>query len=100
MRRIDDPLTERGPPIPPLAAALMSRYPEFTRRLAAALHEEGVPLLAGTDVYGVPMLIPGRSRQQEVRYLERCGLSPEACSGNCEGENILSVTATISLSRD
>lgn len=51
----------------------MGRYPQFTRKLAAALHKEGV--LAGTDVYGVPWLIRGRSLQQEVRYLERCGLS-------------------------
>lgn len=64
------------PPLPPVARFLFAGYPAFTRRLATALHRAGVPLLAGTDVYGVPMLIPGRSLHQELRVLSRCGMSP------------------------
>lgn len=65
---------ELGPPVPPPVAALMSRYPEFTRKLVLALHHEGVPLMAGTDVYGLPILVPGRSLHQELRNLELAGI--------------------------
>lgn len=65
---------ELGPPVPPPVAALMSRYPEFTRKLVRAMHEEGVPLMAGTDVFGLPILVPGRSLHQELQNLERAGI--------------------------
>jgi hypothetical protein len=68
--------TEGGLPLPPVLAALFGRYPEFTREVVAALHREGVPVMAGTDAMGVPMVIPGRSLQQELVLLTRSGFSP------------------------
>lgn len=65
-----------GPPLPGVLKPLFGRYPEFTRVLAAALHRQGVPILAGTDVYGVPNLVPGRSLQQELQVLVRSGFTP------------------------
>ena len=68
--------TEGGPPLPPALAVLFGRYPEFTREVVAALHREGVPMMAGTDAMGVPMIIPGRSLHQELALLTRSGFSP------------------------
>jgi hypothetical protein len=68
--------TEGDPPLPPVLAALFGRYPEFTREVVAALHREGVPMMAGTDAMGVPMVIPGRSLHQELVLLTRSGFSP------------------------
>lgn len=65
--------------------ALTSRRPEtrqrieqmraFHRPLVAALHAEGVPLLAGTDA-GMPGMVPGFALHDEVEALHHAGLSP------------------------
>jgi hypothetical protein len=67
---------EAGPPLPPWMAALMHDYPVFTRKLAAALHREGVPMMAGTDAMGVPMVPPGVSLHWELRQLLESGFAP------------------------
>ncbi len=67
---------EAGPPLPPWLAALMHDYPVFTRKLAAALHREGVPMMAGTDAMGVPMVPPGVSLHWELQQLRESGFTP------------------------
>ncbi len=51
----------------------------FLRELVRALHEAGVPLLAGTDAgiaFGVAFVLPGSSLHRELALLVSCGLSP------------------------
>ena len=67
---------EAGPPLPPWMAVLMHDYPVFTRKLAAALHREGVPMMAGTDAMGVPMVPPGVSLHWELQQLRESGFTP------------------------
>jgi imidazolonepropionase-like amidohydrolase len=43
-----------------------------TRRMHAA----GVPLLLGTDAPGIPGMVPGHAAHEELRLLQRAGLSP------------------------
>ena len=43
--------------------------------LARVLHEQGVPLLAGTDAL-IPMIVPGDSLHDELALLVRAGLTP------------------------
>ncbi|HEU4470709.1 MAG TPA: amidohydrolase family protein [Flavisolibacter sp.] len=47
----------------------------FRKRMVKMLAEQGVPLLAGTDLT-LPMLIAGQSLHQELRLLAEAGLSP------------------------
>ncbi|HVL66754.1 MAG TPA: amidohydrolase family protein [Vicinamibacterales bacterium] len=47
----------------------------FMRRLTTALHEAGVPLLAGTDA-GAAMVVPGFSLRDELRLLHEAGVRP------------------------
>lgn len=54
---------------------LLRRQPEWTRRVLRTLHEEGVPVMAGTDVYGIPWLVPGASLHEELELLVRSGFS-------------------------
>lgn len=54
----------------------MHDYPVFTRKLAAALHREGVPMMTGTDAMGVPMTPPGVSLHWELRQLLLSGFTP------------------------
>jgi imidazolonepropionase-like amidohydrolase len=44
-------------------------------QLVGVLHEEGVPILVGTDT-GAPFLVPGRAVHEEMALLVECGLSP------------------------
>jgi hypothetical protein len=55
---------------------LLMHYDHFTRDLAFALHRAGVPLLAGTDAFGVGLIPPGRSLHVELAILVEAGLSP------------------------
>jgi imidazolonepropionase-like amidohydrolase len=55
---------------------LLVRYDDFTRELAGALHRAGVPLMAGTDAFGVGLIPPGRSLHAELEILVEAGLSP------------------------
>ena len=54
----------------------LNRYPEFTRELTAALHRAGVPLMAGTDALGAPLMTPGSSLHRELELLHEAGLTP------------------------
>lgn len=58
----------------PRTISLWKRLPEFNQRLIRALHDAGVPLMAGTDAMGIPLVIPGISLHQELRLLRECGL--------------------------
>jgi cytosine/adenosine deaminase-related metal-dependent hydrolase len=55
---------------------LAVRYDDLAQALAAALNQAGVPLLAGTDAYGVPLIPPGRSLHAELESLVDAGLTP------------------------
>ena len=61
---------------PPWQRILFRNYPQFTRRLTAALHKAGVPLLLGTDSLGAPLAVPGFSAHQELQLLIESGLTP------------------------
>lgn len=52
------------------------RYTEFMKKLAGALHRAGVPLVAGTDAMGYPLVAPGSSLHRELDLLVASGLSP------------------------
>jgi hypothetical protein len=54
----------------------LNRYPEFVRDVTAALHRAGVPLMAGTDALGAPLLTPGSSLHRELELLHDAGLTP------------------------
>lgn len=51
-------------------------YHDFTRAVARELHRAGVPLLAGTDALGFPLIVPGASLHRELKILVDSGLSP------------------------
>jgi hypothetical protein len=61
----------------PNVAALqrLNRYPEFTRDVTSALHRAGVPLMAGTDALGFPLIAPGSSLYRELELLQDAGLT-------------------------
>ena len=60
---------------PPRMTSLWRRHPKFNQRLALALYREGVPLMAGTDAMGAPLIIPGISLHRELQLLLESGLS-------------------------
>jgi hypothetical protein len=49
---------------------------EFLKRVTKALHQADVPLMAGTDALGAPLMIPGVSLHEELRLLTESGLTP------------------------
>lgn len=48
----------------------------FSKRVAKALHDAGVPLIAGTDAMGIERIIPGSSLLRELELLVESGLRP------------------------
>ena len=52
------------------------RYTDFMKKVAGALHRAGVPLMAGTDAMGFPLIAPGASLQHELQLLIESGLTP------------------------
>ena len=52
------------------------RYTDFTKKVTGALHRAGVPLMAGTDAMGFPLLTPGSSLHRELQLLVQSGLTP------------------------
>ena len=58
------------------AAAPRLRYTDFMKKVAGALHRAGVPLIAGTDAMGYPMVTPGSSLHRELELLVESGLTP------------------------
>jgi hypothetical protein len=60
----------------PRAAPPGYRYTTFVQKVAGALHRAGVPLMAGTDAMGYPLIAPGASLHHELRLLVESGLTP------------------------
>lgn len=58
------------------SAAPRLRYTDFMKKLTGALHRAGVPLVAGTDAMGYPLVTPGASLHRELELLVASGLSP------------------------
>lgn len=48
----------------------------FLRKLTKALSDAGVPLLMGTDAYGVANIVPGFSAHDDLQELVESGLAP------------------------
>lgn len=67
--------TGRGNPPSPEALERRRRFFLFQQELTMALHEAGVPLLAGTDT-PYPLLVPGFSLHDELAALVATGLTP------------------------
>jgi imidazolonepropionase-like amidohydrolase len=51
-------------------------YLSFMEKVVGALHRAGVPIMAGTDAMGLPLVAPGSSLQRELALLAASGLSP------------------------
>lgn len=58
------------------AAAPRLRYTDFMKTVTGALHRAGVPLIAGTDAMGYPLVTPGSSLHRELELLVESGLTP------------------------
>ena len=52
------------------------RYTDFTKKVVGALHRAGVPLMAGTDAMGFPLVPPGTSLHRELQLIVESGLTP------------------------
>jgi Amidohydrolase family len=52
------------------------RYTEFMKKVVGTLHRAGVPLMAGTDAMGMPLVAPGSSLHHELELLVASGLTP------------------------
>jgi Amidohydrolase family len=48
----------------------------FMQKVVGALHRQGVPIMAGTDAMGLPLVTPGSSLHRELGLLAASGLSP------------------------
>jgi dolichol kinase len=53
-----------------------NRLTAFNQKVAGALHRNGVPIMAGTDAMGLPLVAPGSSLHRELQLLSASGLSP------------------------
>jgi len=53
----------------------LNRLTAFNQKLAGALHRNGVPIMAGTDAMGLPLVAPGSSLHRELQLLSASGLS-------------------------
>ena len=51
-------------------------YHRFMKKVVGALHRAGVPLVAGTDAMGFPLIVPGASLHRELQLLTESGLTP------------------------
>ena len=51
-------------------------YHRFMKKVVGALHRAGVPLVAGTDAMGLPLIVPGASLHRELQLLTESGLTP------------------------
>lgn len=60
----------------PGAAIPFGRVTEFMQKVIGGLHRQGVPIMAGTDAMGLPLVAPGSSLHRELRLLAASGLSP------------------------
>ena len=51
-------------------------YDQFMKKVAGALQRAGVPLVAGTDAMGAPLIAPGSSLHRELELLTESGFTP------------------------
>lgn len=54
----------------------LNRLTAFNQKVANALHRNGVPIMAGTDALGLPLVAPGNSLHRELQLLVASGFSP------------------------
>ena len=54
----------------------LNRLTGFMQKVVGALHRNGVPIMAGTDALGLPLVAPGSSLHWEFQLLSASGLSP------------------------
>ena len=54
----------------------LNQFTAFNQKVAGALHRNGVPIMAGTDAMGLPLVGPGSSLHRELQLLLASGLSP------------------------
>ena len=80
---IDDPVVEFLMPSTreawreePKRGIPLNRLTGFNQKVAGALHRNGVPIMAGTDAVGLPLVAPGSSLHRELQLLSESGLSP------------------------
>lgn len=59
-----------------LQRLLVPHFRRFQQQIVKELHDEGVPLLAGTDTFGFPGVAPGLSLHKELELLQESGLTP------------------------
>jgi hypothetical protein len=52
-----------------------NRLTAFNQKVVRALHSNGVPIMAGTDAMGLPLVAPGSSLHREFQLLSAAGLS-------------------------
>lgn len=62
----------------PQRVELVRRGIPFFESVVGALDREGVPILAGTDAMGFPLVVPGASLHREMHLLRDAGLSTYA----------------------
>ena len=60
----------------PKSGIPLNRLTSFNQKVAGALHRQGVPIMAGTDAMGLPLVAPGSSLHREFQLLSASGLSP------------------------
>ena len=51
----------------------LNRLTAFNQKVAGALHRNGVPIMAGTDALGLPLVAPSNSLHRELQYHEKIG---------------------------
>jgi imidazolonepropionase-like amidohydrolase len=51
-------------------------FDKFMRAVTGGLHRAGVPLIAGTDAFGLTLVTPGSSLHREFALLRQAGLTP------------------------
>ena len=83
MALLDDPVVEFLMPSTreawreePRRGIPLNRLTGFNQKVAGALHRNGVPIMAGTDAMGLPLVAPGSSLHRELELLAASGLSP------------------------
>jgi hypothetical protein len=55
---------------------ISTSYLGFMEKVVGALHRHSVPIMAGTDAMGLPLLAPGSSLHRELALLAASGLPP------------------------
>jgi hypothetical protein len=69
------PLTRESWLAEPKRGIPFNRLTAFNQKVVHALHSNGVPIMAGTDALGLPLVAPGSSLHRELRLLSAAGLS-------------------------